>query len=128
MALAIATQKQADRFRNDLAATEDSFPDSEVDELYEMAGEIYPGEAQAIELRVRITAIRRLLASAAKMVTYTQNASEEVLSDISKNLREMLEDYQRELEGETGGATVYSAVRIGSMKKIPTTVAEVPNA
>lgn len=130
MTLVYATEEWATRLRNDLAATPVSLIDEQVDEIYQMSAELHPSSSRAADVRARLIAIRRLLAGASKLVDYTQNASEESLSDVSTNLQRLHKLYDDELTDILAeeSITASSLARWGSMKKTPTTIKEFPDA
>lgn len=125
----MATATQASRFLNDLGATLEVFDEDEIDEIFEMAAETYPGNTVAMENRARIIGLRRLLAHSAKMVTYTANASEEQLSDIFKALERLLKSYVDEADKiSASGIGIGPGVRFGALHKTPSTIVENPDA
>ncbi|MCL4863386.1 MAG: hypothetical protein KJZ93_28540 [Caldilineaceae bacterium] len=73
----------------------------------------------------RVIAIRRLLASSAKLTDYTQNESQEKLSQVFKHLKELLAFWQEELVAAIG-ASAGSAARFGRTRAIPARVREYP--
>lgn len=127
MTLVVATQQQADRFRNDLGANEAAFGDPEIDELFSMAKELNGDTtSHRSELYARVTGMRRLLAQASKLTTYSQDASSQNLSDIFKNLQSMLAMYTVEMNGlPVAGLPV---ARFGNMRISPSTRKDRPRA
>jgi hypothetical protein len=122
MALSVATQAQADRLRADVGATVTSLPDADVDAIFTEAAEIYSDVASQTAY-TRIIAIRRLLASSAKLTDYTQNESRESMSQIFKHLRDLLAFWQGELAAI---GSVDGAARFGRTAGIPARVKEYP--
>lgn len=119
------TELQVTRFRNDLAADENVFDDTEVDEMYLMAEEEFPDSPKSIEIQVRIIAVRRLLFSSAKMTDYVANATEEKLSQVNTALQKRLEDLQKELGANPDSLP---SVRFGGLKVKPSRIVEYPDA
>src|SRR5690606_23162608 len=89
----MATADQRGRLRRDVGATADSRPDPECDAIYAEAAEEYP-EGAAQDAQARVIALRAILASSAKLVTYRQNASSESASDVFKHLSQLVEYWQ----------------------------------
>lgn len=122
----MATDAERDRLRADIGANETSLPDPDADAIFEEAGEKYSVAGQS-SAYARVIAIRRILASSARLVSYRQNNSSENSSDVSKNLQALLKIWQDALEGEintpTGGR-----VRIGGLRQKPKRIKEYPGS
>jgi hypothetical protein len=120
----MATDTQATRLRADIGATDASLPKTEVDDIFEEASESYTATA-AIKAHTRVIAIRRLLASSAKLTTYRQNQSSENLSDIFKHLEKLLAHWENQLSA--ANATGQSVAKFGRTRSIPRRIAEFPD-
>lgn len=119
------TSDQRDAVRYDLNTTSTAMPDAEIDILYTRAESRYGAGTESTESYVRIIAIRRLLAGASKLADYKQNQSEEKLSQIKAGLRDLLKDYQAELELLVNGST--AAVRFGGLRRYNPRYVEYPS-
>lgn len=117
-----AAQKQ--RLRDDVDGNATSLPDAEIDAIFDEAAETYTDLA-AQTAYTRVIAIRRLLASSAKLTDYAANESQEKLSQVFKHLRDLLSFWQDELEAAIA-ATAGSAARFGRTMAKPTKVKEYP--
>jgi hypothetical protein len=123
----VATLLQQQRLRLDLGLTATdttTMPDAEVDAIYVEAGEVYTDTA-SIYTATRIIAIQRLLASAAKMTSYTQNNSSEDASDVFKHLMQLLAYWRSRLDEAESGARG-SAARFGRTTRSPARIKEHP--
>lgn len=121
----MATSAQRERLRADIDADSTTFPDDEVDDIFEEAQESYSDSA-AYTAYTRVIALRRLLASAAKRTSYVQNQSSENLSDVFKHLKQLLDLWQGELGGAVGGTI--GAVKLGGTRRKFKTIREYPGA
>lgn len=121
----MATTIQRDRVRGDLDATSTDLPDLEVDDLYLRAEERYATNSAAVEAYVRILAIRRLQAGAAKRVDYTQNESQEKLSQVFAHLQRLRELYESDLDD--AGAAAGNRVQWGGLRVKPPRIEEYPD-
>lgn len=81
----------------DLAANEWSLPVTLLDDYYLRAEEKYGTNTDAIEAAVRLLAIRSMKAFFAKRADYTQNASDERMSQIFRQLDNLYDDYKEDL-------------------------------
>ena len=103
------------------------FPNEEVDDIGLQAEEAYPGASQRIILIVAtMIGFQRLMGSAVKRVSYSQNSASESLSDLPRNLKAAYDMYKSELDQaltEEGGN-----VRWGSISKFPTRLKGFPDA
>lgn len=120
----MATDSERTRLRADIGANEYSLPDEEADDIFTEAGETYTGTA-ALNAYARVIALRRLLASSAKLTTYKQNQTTENLSDVFGHLKELLAHWQGEVTAAT--ATGQSVVKFGRPRVIPRRIAEFPD-
>lgn len=120
----MATELERTRLRKDIGADENSLTNTDADEIFVEAGEIYTAAAQ-IKAATRVIAIQRLLASSAKLASYKQNQSSENLSDIFGHLERLLTYWQ----GQQDSAAVsgQSAARFGRTRVIPRHIAEFPD-
>jgi hypothetical protein len=122
----MATETQRERLREDIGADSTSLPDADADAIFTEAGEAHT-DATAIKAATRVIAIRRLLASSAKLTTYKQNASSENLSDVFKHLRMLLGVWQGELDDAVAGASANGAARFGGIRRKPKKIREYPD-
>jgi hypothetical protein len=123
----MATETQRDDLRADLglAADETVFTDAELDRLYVRAGERYT-VTTSIEAYARVLACKQLRAKSANLTDYTQNETTEKLSQIFANLSKMQACFEDELAAaERAGS---ASVRIGALKKKPTSLKDYPDA
>ncbi len=126
----MATTTDYQRLRADLDATDATFPDAEAEEIYAEASERYTS-ADSIYAATRVIAIRRLLMSSAKRVSYTQNNSSENASDVFKHLKQLLDIWRGELadaEMVEEMASRGSALRSGRQSRKPARLKEFPGA
>lgn len=127
----MATLLEQQRLRLDLGLTADdttTMSDAEVDAIYVEAGEAYTGTA-SIKAATRIIAIQRLLASSAKMTSYTQNNSSEDASDVFKHLMQLLGYWRGVLADaivDEELANRPSAARFGRTTRRPARIKEHP--
>lgn len=93
------TETQLARLRRKIAdqGTPPAFPDDELQDIWDEAGENW-------NLTI-VMCFNELLASAAKFNDYTQNESQEKKSQISKNLADLRDYYQKLYDQEGGGNT-----------------------
>lgn len=120
----MATATERERLRQDVGANSTALSDADADEIYTEAAETYTDSA-TINAYTRTIAIRRLLASSARLTSYKQNESTENLSDVFKHLKELLKLW----EGKTTDAVAAGgsgAARFGSVRRKPATVREYP--
>lgn len=119
------TDAQRDAIRYDLEVDASSMPNSEIDILYTRAEARYGAGTLATEDYVRIIAIRRLLAGAAKRTDYRQNQSEDKLSQIFQALKQLLQFYREELDLAINGER--AAVRFGGLRRFNQKLFEFPD-
>lgn len=119
------TNDQRDYVRYDLDTDSTAMPDSEINTLYTRAESRYGAGTVATEAYVRLLAVRRLKASAAKRVDYKQNQSQEWLSQMFKQLDLLEDQFQEDLELAING--VVSAVRFGGLKRFIPRRIELPD-
>ncbi len=120
----MATALDYARLRADIGANETSLPDLEAEALFVEAGESYSGAG--LTATTRVLALRRLLASSAKLASYTQNASREELSDIFKHLQQLLAYWEGKQADADHAASSSGAARFGKTGRIPSRVKEYP--
>lgn len=123
----MATEFQRSRLRDDIGADATSLPDAEADAIYVEAGESYT-DADSIKAATRVIAIRRLLASSAKLTTYRQNNSSENMSDVFKHLQDLLGLWQGELDKAVTAGSAVGAARFGGMRRKPAAIREYPDS
>ncbi len=99
--------------------TTSSLTNDEIDDLYLRAAELYPDNPEVHDPFVRALAIRQIRADAAKLTSYTANASSEDLSDVFKHLTELEEDWREELTG----ALMLAGLSERSVTLVPVTYA-----
>lgn len=120
----MATATERSRLRDDIGANSTTLGDSEADDIYTEAGETYTDTA-SLYAYARVIAIRRLLASSAKLTSYRQNESQESASDVFKHLKELLSYWQDELTGAVALASGGRA-RFGKTQYKPQRIKEYP--
>ncbi len=123
----MATALQRSRLRDDIGADSTTLDDTEADAIYVEAGERYT-DANSIKAATRVIAIRRLLASSAKLTSYRQNNSSENASDVFTHLRALLEMWQGELDDAVTTGSAVGAARFGSLRRKPKAIREYPDA
>lgn len=121
----MATETERDRLRSDIGANETSLPDVDADAIFTEAGEVYT-DANSITAYTRVLAIRRLLASSAKLTDYTQNASQEKQSQVFSHLKDLLAFWQKELDTAVSAASTVGAARFGGQRRSPKRIQEYP--
>lgn len=122
----MASQNDYTRLRRDIGADATSLPDAEAEALFVEAAESY-SDAAGILAATRVLAIRGLLANAAKLTTYQQNASMERLSDVFSHLEKLLGYWQEQLDGAVKAASGTGAARFGRPGRIPSRIREYPH-
>lgn len=104
----MATATDILRLRADIGATEVSLTDEDAQAIFEEAAEKFT-DTQVITAYTRVIALRRIMASSARMVSYSQNESSVDASDIFNHLQRLLSLWQQELShaqtvGSIGGS------------------------
>jgi hypothetical protein len=122
----MATITDYRRLRSDIGATEAAFSDVDAANIFEEAGESYT-DVSSITAATRVIALRRLLASSAKLTTYQANASMERLSDVFGHLERLLAHWNGELDKATKQASGTGAARFGKTGARPSRIKEYPN-
>ena len=121
----MATETERTRLRSDIGATVTSLSDDDADAIFTEAGEKYT-DADSITAYTRVLAIRRLLASSAKLTDYTQNQSQEKQSQVFDHLQKLLAFWRGELDTAVSAASTVGAARFGGMRRKPKKVKEYP--
>ena len=121
----MATALQRSRLRDDIGATETSLFDDEADDIFVEAGELYTDGA-SLTAATRVIAIRRLLASSAKLTDYRQNQSSESLSDVFEHLYRLLTYWEGELGKAVAAASTTGAARFSGLRRRPKRIKEYP--
>lgn len=121
----MVSELQRSRLREDIGANETSLPDADADAIYTEAAETHATAGAAQDALARVIAIRRLLASSAKLTTYRQNASSENASDVFQHLQQLLGLWQGELAAAVRRSA--GAARFGSPKRVPPRIREYPD-
>lgn len=121
----MATELERERLRADIGANATSLPDEDADAIFVEAGEVYSDGTSATAY-TRVLAIRRLLASAARLTDYTQNASQEKQSQVFSHLKQLLVFWQDELDAAVAGAATSGAARFGGQRRSPKRIQEYP--
>jgi hypothetical protein len=104
-----------------------SFPDADVDLLFEEAAANYSDYSREVQLQAVVVArIDELWTASMTQVTYQQNETRENLSDIAKNLKEKLTLAKAKLD-ELIADSKPVALRTAVMKKIPSRIKGYPN-
>lgn len=114
-----------ERLRSDIGANLTSLPDEEAQAILDEASEKY-SDAGSQTAYARVVALRRLLASSAKLTSYRQNNSQENLSDVFKHVQELLKYWQGELAAAVNAAGVSGAARFGKSSVKPARIKEYP--
>ena len=122
----MATPSQLNRLRADIGADATSMPDAEANDIFAEAEETY-SDAASMTAATRVIAIRRLLASSAKLVSYRANNSQESMSDVFEHLRQLLSLWQGELDDATSTASSVGAARFGGWRRKPKLIREYPD-
>lgn len=122
----MATTTQRNRLRNDIGADEATLSDTEADAIFTEAGESYT-DVPAQTAYTRVIAIRRLLASAAKLTTYQQNQSSEKLSDVFTHLKQLLAFWQGQVDTAVIASSTTSTARFGGVRSKPSRIKEYPS-
>lgn len=120
----MATATERSRLRSDIGADVTSLPDVDADAIYTEAAESH-SDARVVHAEARVIAIRRLLASSARLTSYRQNNSTENLSDVFKHLQSLLglwEGNRDRAVAEAGSG----AARFGGVRPRPAAVREYP--
>jgi hypothetical protein len=120
----MATAAERSRLRDDIGADSTTLSDAEADEIFIESGEVYT-DANSLIAYTRVIAIRRLLASSAKLVSYRQNETQESASDVFKHLKDLLKLWQDETIVAVNLAAG-SVARFGKTKYQPTRIREYP--
>jgi hypothetical protein len=123
----MATFSDYQRLRDDVGATEDALPNHMAALIYEEAAEAYTAAGAAQNAQARIIAIRRLLASSARLTTYRQNQSSENQSDVFKHLQELLKFWQGELAAANAANPALGAARFGGTLRKPQRIKAYPD-
>lgn len=110
----MATEQERARLRDDIGANASSLSNDDADAILAEAAEVY-ADVAAASAQARVIAIRRLLASSAKLTSYRQNASSENLGDIFRHLRELLTLWEG-WRDEAVAAAGSGAARFGGMR------------
>jgi len=125
------TETEISRLRRQLALNETQLPDDEIQALYTEAEELYPLATYSravIFAAVRLQGAKDLLAEVAQRVTYSQNQSREQLSDLTKNVKELVRLYTDELaELLNTENPALPPARWGWTKTTPSVKLEYPN-
>jgi hypothetical protein len=118
---------EAERVRRRTSDNTTTFPDEDVDLLFDQAEEDYAGYSRKVFFQaVVVTRLSELVVSASKAVTYQLNETRENLSDIAKILKDLLEDEQKKLD-ELLDLEKGVALRTAVMKPVPTRRKTYPN-
>lgn len=114
----MATQSQIRRLRADIGATTAALSDADATDIFEEAATDYGTDAAVIKAATRVIAIRRIRASAARMVTYKQNQTTMNASDVFKHLTQLLETWENDLTRAQEAALASGAVKIGALRQV----------
>lgn len=123
----MTTESQRERLRADIGADATTLPDLEADDIFDEAGESYT-DAAAMTAATRVIAIRRLLASSAKLVSYRQNNSQESASDVFTHLKQLLSLWQGELSDAISSASTVGTAKFGGLRSKPKRIREYPGS
>ncbi len=121
----MATMTDYARLRSDVGADSTSLPDVDAEAIFVEAGESYTDTA-SLTAATRVIAIRRLLASSAKLTTYQQNASMERLSDVFTHLEKLLGYWEGTRDGAIKAAGANGSARFGRPGRLPRRIREYP--
>lgn len=92
----MSTPTLRNRLRRDTGTDATSLPDADADAIMVEAAESYSGAAATAYARV--LAIQGIMASAAKLASYRQNASSENASDVFAHLKQLLDVWEKRTE------------------------------
>jgi acyl-CoA reductase-like NAD-dependent aldehyde dehydrogenase len=118
---------EAQLVRRATGDNETSFPNDDVDLLFDKAESDYSGYSRKVIFQaVLVYRLRELTTSAAKRADYKLNETEEKRSQTAKALMELFEDAKEDLE-ELLKLEKGVALRTAVMKKIPSRIKGYPN-
>lgn len=123
----MTTTQQRTDLRLDLGLPDDEagFTSTEIDRLYVRAAAAYSDTA-CIEAYVRVLACDQLRAKAVTLADYTEGDSQEKLSQVFDHLGKLRAVYADNLAAAAQAGLV--SVKIGKLKKKPTTLRDYPDA
>jgi len=114
------TSTEAKLIRRKTADTATSFPDEDVDLLFDDAESIYSDYSRDVILQaVLVARLEELWTASISSVSYKENESSENLSDIAKMLEKRKQDAETRLKELISKETPV-ALRTAVMKRIPT--------
>lgn len=120
----MATSSDWRRLREDIGADSVSLPDADAEAIFVEAAEGTSGAS--LTAYTRVLALRRLLASSAKLTTYQQNASMERLSDVFDHLQKLLGYWEAKQSDADKAASASGAARFGRPGRVPSRIKEYP--
>lgn len=126
----MATATQRTRFRRnvgDPGGTPPMFEDTEIDDMFDEAGEEYPsGSAKLLIIAASLKGWEARWAGAVADTSYTQNATSESLSDKARAIKSAVEQWTKKLEDALRDDQ--PAIGWVSTKVFPTVVKDYPDA
>lgn len=95
--MAVYTSLEYNRLRSDTGHTSTTLSDAEAEAILVQAAELYTG-TMSFYAGARVIALSQLVSSASKLTSYKENNSSEDLSDVFKNLMQLLKYWQDVLD------------------------------
>ena len=122
------TSNEKDRIRKKLDADSNVLPDSEVEDIFnEIATYDYVGYSRRVWVLASVVeAATRIMASAAKQVSYSEGQSSISLSHVFQHMETLIDIYQKKLDQAIGSEDV--AVRWGGFRNWPPIDTSLPDA
>lgn len=118
---------EAQLVRRKTSDSDSTFPDTDVDLLFNEAETNYSGYSrQVITQAVVVSRLEELWTESTKHVTYQSNELRENLSDIAKNLKDRIDAAKAKLD-ELIKLEKGVALQTAVMKKIPSRIKRYPN-
>lgn len=124
-----ASAAEKTRFRRKLQGSEDSMPNTYIDDVFNEAEEGYPSDTYSRNVQrtyALILGIRDIRAAAAEDVDYKANDSEEKRSQAGSAWAKLEQAYQEEL-AELIAVESLPPVMFGRGRNVPSHITELPN-
>ena len=113
-------------FRADVGDTNEAFDDTEIDDIWVQCEARYSTAACIYGYAV-VIGIKRLIAQAAKEVSYTEGSASMSLSDRVRNLKILLGVKQEELDELVRESNSSTVAMWGGMRRVPSRSKEYPD-
>ena len=124
----MAAASAIDQLRDDTGYTATTLIDADAQALLDEAAAAYT-DADSAYAYARLITLRRLLASSAKLHSYTANNSKEEASDVFKHLRQLLAYWQKQLAAAVAVDSARpAAARFGKTGRKPARIKEHPRS